>query len=55
MMWLVPASIIGVVGGLLDEAAGLHKVRCFLIGVGAFLCYVFVGAFITTIKIKRSK
>lgn len=55
MKWIIPAIIIGFVGGLLDEFTELNKVWCFLIGVGAFLCFVFVEALIKTIKIKRSR
>ncbi len=53
MKWLVPAIIIGLVGGILDEATNLHKIWCFLIGVGAFFLFVFVQSLWTTAKIMR--
>lgn len=53
MKWLMPAIIIGLVGGMLDEYTDLHKIWCFLIGVGAFLVYLLIGSLITTFKIMR--
>lgn len=53
MKWIVPAIIIGLVGGFLDEYTELHKVWCFLIGVVAFYFYVFVKSIFTTIRIMK--
>lgn len=53
MKYLVPAFIIGIVGGLLDEVTSLHKVWCFLIGVGAFFLFVFIKSVIVTIRYRR--
>lgn len=53
MKWIVPAIIIGFVGGVLDETTELHKIWCFLIGVLAFLLFVFVKSIISTIIIMR--
>ncbi len=55
MELLIPAIIIGFVGGCLDRFTDCPKVWCFLIGVGVFFFYVFTEALITTIKIKRNK
>lgn len=55
MKWIVPAIIIGLVGGILDEVTDLHKVWCFLIGLVAFLLYVLIESIFVTIKIKRKK
>ena len=55
MKWIVPAIIIGLVGGVLDEITDLHKVWCFLIGVGAFFAFVLIQSIITTIKMKNLK
>ena len=53
MKWIVPAIIIGLTGGILDECTQLHKVWCFLIGVAAFVCYVFIRSIFTTARIMR--
>lgn len=53
MKWIVPAIIIGAVGGLLDETTDLHKVWCFLIGVGAFYLFVFIKSILNTARIMR--
>lgn len=53
MKWLVPAIIVGLVGGILDEITDLHKFWCFLIGVGAFILYLFIKSIFTTIRIMR--
>lgn len=42
MRWLVPAVIIGGVGGWLDTTTDLHKIWCFLIGVAAFYGFLFI-------------
>ncbi len=55
MKWIVPAIIIGFVGGLLDGFTDLHRVWCFLIGCGAFLFFVFTKSVIITIKIKKKR
>lgn len=53
MKWIVPAIIIGAVGGVLDGCTHLHKIWCFLIGVAAFVCFVFIKSIFTTAKIMR--
>lgn len=53
MKWIVPAIIIGLVGGILDEYTDLHKVWCFLIGVVAFFLYVFIKSIFTTKRIMK--
>lgn len=53
MKIIVPAVIIGLIGGLLDEFTELHKIWCFIIGVAAFFVYVFIKSIFLTIKIKR--
>ncbi len=53
MKWIVPAIIIGLVGGMLDEFTTLHKIWCFLIGVGVFFLFVFIQSLFTTAKIMR--
>ena len=56
MKLLVPAIIIGLVGGILDEITDLHKIWCFLIGVGAFIFYLFIKSIFATIRVmKQSK
>ena len=56
MKWIVPAIIIGLVGGILDEYTQLHKVWCFVIGVFAFVCFLFIKSMFITAKImKRTK
>lgn len=42
MKLIVPAVIIGLVGGILDEVTDLNKVWCFLIGVVAFIIFLFI-------------
>ena len=53
MKWIVPAIIIGLVGGVLDEVTDLHKVWCFIIGVAAFLCFIFIKSIIITGSIMK--
>lgn len=53
MKWLIPAIIIGLVGGILDAYTGLHKVWCFLIGVGAFIMFLLIQSAIIATKIRR--
>lgn len=53
MRWLVPALIIGFVGGVLDEATDLHKAWCFLIGVGVFVFYLFIKSVFITIRVMK--
>lgn len=53
MKWIVPAIIIGLVGGMLDEFTNLHKFWCFLIGVGAFYLFVFIKSIFITARIMR--
>lgn len=53
MKLLVPAIIIGFVGGMLDGLTELHKIWCFLIGVGAFYVFVLIKSIIITARIMR--
>ena len=55
MKWIIPPIIIGLVGGVLDHCTDLHKVWCFLIGVGAFLVWLLIESAIKTavILLKR--
>lgn len=53
MKWIVSAIVIGLVGGMLDEFTALHKVWCFLIGVGVLLFAAFVKSIITAARIMR--
>lgn len=53
MKYLVPAVIIGFVGGMLDTLTGLHKIWCFLIGVAIFCLFLLVKSAFTTNKILK--
>ena len=53
MKLLIPISIIGMVGGLIDGLTDLHKVWCFLIGVLTFYLLLFIKSIFTTIKIMK--
>lgn len=53
MKWIVPAIIIGLTGGILDEFTELHKIWCFIIGIGVFLCFLFIKSVISTARIMR--
>lgn len=53
MKWIIPAIIIGLAGGILDEYTQLHKVWCFIIGIAAFLCFLFIKSIFTTARIMR--
>lgn len=53
MRLIVPAIIIGLVGGILDYYTSLHKVWCFLIGVVAFFLFLFIKSLFTTARIMR--
>ncbi len=53
MKLIVPAIIIGAVGGLLDKITDLHKVWCFMLGVGAFYLFVFIKSVFITARIMR--
>lgn len=53
MKYLVPAFIIGAVGGLLDGFTDLHRAWCFLIGVATFFLFVLVKSIFATFKIMR--
>ena len=53
MKWIVPAIIIGLVGGVLDEVTDLHKVWCFLIGVGAFFLILFLKSIVVAASVMR--
>lgn len=56
MKWIVPAIIIGFVGGMLDHHTDLHKIWCFLIGVAAFYLYVFIkSVFIAIREMRQTK
>ena len=54
MKFIVPAIIIGLVGGMLDEFTELHKIWCFLIGLVVFYLYVFIKSIFTTARIKNT-
>lgn len=51
MNWIVPAAIIGSVGGALDSLTELNKIWCLLIGVVAFSLFVFIKSIFTTARI----
>lgn len=53
MKLTVPAIIIGLVGGMLDAYTNLHKIWCFLIGVGAFIVFLLIQSIIKTAIIMR--
>lgn len=53
MKWIIPAIIIGLVGGVLNTVTDLHKVWCFLIGVAAFIVFLFIQSVIKTAKIMQ--
>jgi len=53
MKWIIPAIIIGLVGGVLNTVTDLHKVWCFLIGVAAFIVFLFIQSLIKTAQIMR--
>lgn len=53
MKYIVPAIIIGLTGGILDELTSLHKVWCFIIGIAAFLCFLFFKSIVITVRIMR--
>lgn len=53
MKWIVPAVIIGLVGGILDEVTDLSKIWCFLIGVAAFILFLFIKSIFITAKIMK--
>lgn len=53
MKLIVPAVIIGLVGGMLDAYTDLHKIWCFLIGAAAFFVFVLVQSIIKTALIRR--
>ena len=53
MKWIVPAIIIGLTGGILDECTQLHKVWCFIIGIAAFVCFLFIKSIFITARIMR--
>lgn len=53
MKLIIPVVIIGIVGGILDQVTELHKVWCFLIGVAAFIVFLFLKSIFTTIRIMQ--
>lgn len=53
MKWIVPAIIIGLTGGILDECTQLHKVWCFIIGIATFVCFLFIKSIFITARIMR--
>ncbi len=53
MKLIVPAVIIGLVGGILDEVTDLNKVWCFLIGVVAFIIFLFIKSVFITARMMR--
>lgn len=54
MKWIVPAVIIGLVGGILDDRTDLNKVWCFLIGLAVYLAFLLIKSIFTTVRIMRS-
>lgn len=50
---LLPAIIIGLVGGMLDACTSLHKVWCFLLGVAAFFVFLLIQSVIKTVVIMK--
>lgn len=54
MKWIVPAVIIGLVGGILDDRTDINKFWCFLIGVAAYLIFLLIKSLFITVKIMRS-
>lgn len=53
---LLPAIIMGLVGGMLDTCTDLHKVWCFLFGVAAFFVFLLIQSVIkTAVIMKRTK
>lgn len=56
MRLIFPAIVIGFVGGCLDAYTDLHKVWCFLIGVGAFFLILFLKSIVVAASaMKRTK
>lgn len=53
MKWIVPAVIIGLVGGMLDAYTDLHKIWCLLLGIVAFYIFVFIKSIFITARIMR--
>lgn len=53
MKCFVPAVIIGLVGGMLDTYTDLYKIWCFLIGVAAFIIFLFIKSVFITARIMR--
>lgn len=53
MKWIVPAVIIGLVGGILDDRTDLNKFWCFMAGVAAYLFFLLIKSAITTVRIMR--
>lgn len=53
MRWIVPAVIIGLVGGILDDRTELNKVWCFIIGIAAYIVFLLIKSLFTTVRIMR--
>ena len=53
MKWIIPAITIGLVGGVLNTVTDLHKAWCFLIGVAAFIVFLFILSVIKAAKLMR--
>ena len=53
MKMIVPALIIGLVGGMLDAYTDLHKIWCLILGIVAFYVFVFIKSIFITARIMR--
>lgn len=53
MKSIVPAVIIGLVGGILDTCTDLHKIWCLIFGIVAFYVFVFIKSIFITARIMR--
>lgn len=53
MKLYVPAIIIGLVGGMLDEFTDLYKIWCFTMGVAAFILFLLIRSILITARIFR--
>lgn len=53
MKWVIPACVIGLVGGAFEALTNWHRVWCLLIGIGFWLLILFIKSVITTAKIMR--
>lgn len=53
MKLIVPVFIIGFIGGLLDTITDLSKFWCFIIGIVAFVCFLFIKSIFKTAQIMK--